>query len=125
MKQNITLEQLNQLSSEAKERLAEWYWNKQGIVGFKMYKDNGNTLIKEFKAKDAELRPEDISMGQMLEFIQEDGLEIKRLPVDDKDFPYGWYVMSPTISKQFSFICDDELIDCLWEAVKIVLKDHD
>lgn len=94
MKQHITLEQLNELSPEAREKLAQYCASKQLSV----FVSDGDCRIVEQKAT-AEHLPL-LSIGQMIEFL------------DD----------ARTVAEIIGAVEKEKYCDALWEAVKEVLK---
>lgn len=101
MKQNITVEQLQELSPKAKDRLEAWM-SEKGYWTTTMF----------------HLGP---FIGQMIEFLDEKAQwfnGIGRLQ------PYSWstgMLTDPTEDSEPQFVerhCDRELVDVLWQAVK-------
>lgn len=106
MKQHITTEQMNELSPEARERLNEWFWNKQGVISFHHYKENGKMLLKAVPARESTVNPEFITIGQMIEFLTPQYVSSR---MHDG-------TLNPSI------YLDENFCDALWEAVKEALK---
>jgi truncated hemoglobin YjbI len=93
MKQRITEGQLSKLTDEQKERLIEWY---QSI------EDYTRTPL--------------LSIGQMIQFIQEKKPQLKGISKNRFD---KWFVNLDTGMLGYK----DELCDALWEAVRQILKE--
>lgn len=112
MKQRITIEQLNELSNEQKERLREW-WKPQYGDGYFYPKVNSTGNVpngyRTWELGDMKTRAFPLlSIGQMIEIIRKEsfGLEI----TDGGDH---WYIEGRHDTP--------ELCDALWEAVKATL----
>ncbi len=112
MKQYISIEQLQELSPEAKERLCEWwkpqpgdnvYWKSQEEVGFIEYENAAGFYVNcryvvGYVAK-SDMLPI-FSIGMCIDFLQ--SKQIKTINI--------------TIN-----IPETELIDALWEKIKAEL----
>ena len=96
MKQHITPEQLNELSKEEKKKLRKWLMDKQIMIVQPHY------LIP-------------LSIGQMIEFLDENGFEITRHKTESAD--HVW-----SVTRGDSNFLFKELCDALWEAVKEILE---
>lgn len=121
MKQRITVEQLNELTDEQKERLREWWKPQTGDwcypvndEGYSDYCDHGiviGDVVHDFPHGD--FSPISyysclplLSIGQMIELTESTNI-IK--------YNGGWALEEDAISFH------DELCDALWEAVKNIL----
>lgn len=113
MKQNITSEQLNELSEKGKDRLSEWwtshYYGKELPENVECSAYDTEAYISsplcEYGVEPL------LSIGQMIEFLSD----------HDRDWHYEieqWGLND---------VCEmpdvEELCDSLWEAVKEVLED--
>lgn len=106
MKQNITPEQLNELSDKGIEGLRKWLSKKYGYDV--MNKDHTKWLESLL-----------LSIGQMIEFLDEnDFLEL----IDYWGANIGGYQNKWRVECKDSQFNDNELCDALWEAVKEVLE---
>ncbi len=131
MKQNITIEQLNELSDKGKERLRDW-WKPTGleliIYQFsKGWEETENYPDGEYGCLVEPDHPENkgnalprLSIGQMIEFLDEyDPSSI------GAEGGYWWdYVLTisdnqivPSGGYNENFLCD-----ALWQAVKEILE---
>ncbi len=121
MKQHITVEQLNELSSKVKKKY-EKLFRVSGIIE---YADiHGTQHLNKYT------RPKKgivylVSIGQMIEVLaQKDyfvGIEKGRCSASDDDCGMEheyWFINNDPIYKE-------ELVDCLWEAIKVVLKEKE
>lgn len=120
MKQHITIKQLDELSDKAKERLREWLDMK--IVVGQNYHVQG--------LESGWIYPLDLpllSIGQMIEFLDEIGFEIK---IETFEKKMGWDVFLDGNKytpdnyewgiRKFS---NDDICDALWEACVAVLNE--
>ncbi len=98
MKQNITKEQLNKLTKEKSGKL--WAW---------MIDIN----IPKIDNSDSEL----LSIGEMIEFLGDDLMEIIQNKVFWSDKIEGWKITFKDIEFEENNLCD-----ALWKAVKYKLK---
>ncbi len=112
MKQNITVEQLSELSKKGKKRYWNKFWPKsQGEkVEFMQNYHNGNYYYKNSKNPSIEFYSL-ITIGQMIEFLWEHQ-GIQGMSGDE----YGYLVM-PTRSDEVEKLCDE-----LWKDVKELLE---
>jgi hypothetical protein len=117
MKQRITIEQLNKLTHEQKERLREW-WNPN--VGDFILLTNGEEFVLSFTPPEhlyntykLEGNLPLLSIGQMIEFIQEK----KPLKSISKARFDKWTVNIETSTLGYK----DELCDSLWETMTRIL----
>lgn len=92
MKQRITEGQYNKLTDEQKERLIEWY---------RVVEDSTSLPL--------------LSIGEMIEFIQEKKPQLKGISKNRFD---KWFINIDTAQLGYK----DELCDALWEATVQVLK---
>ncbi|MFB0847322.1 hypothetical protein [Paenibacillus oleatilyticus] len=107
MKQRITIEQLNELTDEQKERLQEW-WSLSRQPGDIHINSAGYVdIINKYGDKPLDNTIPLLSIGQMIELTSETTM-IK--------FNGGWGIGEDAIKYH------DELCDALWEAVKEVLR---
>lgn len=122
MKQKITTDQLNELSEKGKERLREWWGrDKQKYGDLFIYNGNGEGLIGGVDEEgdpyrgllDLDAMPL-ISIGQMIEFLDEHGkfINIWRGLRED------WLI----VINDDTHIAKPELSDALWEATKECLE---
>lgn len=111
MKQNITVEQLSELSSKGKATLSD-YCNKNGIF---IWKPSGDCAMGKFPC-DIDHLPR-LFIGEMIEFLDE--------------HKEGWAIMRPYKSDPEQRIVlsylnylhrNTELCDGLWETVKEILN---
>lgn len=129
MKQNLTIEQLNELSEKGREKLRKWWKPDNGDV---WKTDGGDFIFFDEKAPECELQVMGIelsftegclnaslpllSIGQMVEFLEENSeheFSIFRRIVDWKIIYEG---------QHYGKILGGELCDALWEGVKEVLE---
>lgn len=113
MKQRITVEQLNELTEEQKEKLREWWEPADGDVFFR----NGRVQVcDEGYYHDKENCYPLLSTGQMIELL---------LSHKEIDFMYdaGFsYIKDTDIELAWNGMNNGaELCDALWEAVKATL----
>jgi hypothetical protein len=113
MKQQITSEQLNELSDKGKYTL--WIWERN----------------KEYGDKDSFSKLSELSVGQMIEFLDE------QMPVSYITHQSQWHggnwhydggsipseLTLPALEKSIKSFESNELCDALWEAVKDVLEE--
>lgn len=122
MKQQISSEQLQELTEEQKERLREW-WKPQ--MWHQMI-DNKGLYYLGFQTKDIEADKENLlpllSIGQMIDFIDGEREELwsfrEKMLTPYKEDAY-WRVRGID-NLEFS---GNSLCDALWEAVKYLLND--
>lgn len=121
MKQHITIDQLNELSEQSKEKLREWWKPGQGdlitVKGMTISTDlpgiNGkygkeygwSTSVESGTEKALPL----LSIGQMIEFIRD----------NDKKHLWTWYFFYGPNADTL------DVCDILWESCKEVLNDED
>lgn len=123
MKQNISINQLNELSDKAKEKLREWWKPQYGdLIYGKWY---AHPIVLDYdrlgRVDIETLSLPLLSIGQMIELIS--------------DYEYGywriysgktqseWYVESNNLyGESLSTPICTELSDTLWEAVKYILE---
>lgn len=127
MKQHITIDQLNELSEQGKEKLREW-WKPQ--VGHMVLWDhlsgpltrNGECMWDDLTKDDFE--KDDylplLSIGQMIEFLNENSMRITR---QDHEGAECWYIEHSKFDNNKIWMFIPELCDALWEAVKQVLEE--
>ncbi len=102
MKQNITVDQLNELSDKGGERLREWWKEEPGdITHYDKY-----------------LYPL-LSIGRMIGFLNE---HIKFSSVEWEGIRGYWFGLTIKNGKQRFYRKSNEICDSLWEAVKEVLE---
>ena len=112
MKQHITIEQLNELSNEGKEKLRKWCDKKDYIKADIMALATNKPMPLPL-----------LNIGQMIEFLQGNLINIETIEQAGEvgECPPLKFMITSSID---SF--DDqeslELCDALWEAVKEVLK---
>jgi len=103
MKQNITQEQLDELTTRQRKKLEDWVF------------ENITKTVNKFIPL--------LSIGQMIEFLEdnkEGGWEIYNLPVQiSNDKILGLFV----VNNYGKYYRRPELCDAIWEAVKEVLKE--
>jgi hypothetical protein len=111
MKQRITVEDLNQLTDEQKQRLRDW-WKPESYDRYASETATGE--LKPYGVyhwcENPEIQVKDkrfplISIGQMIELL------LNREPRHGFDYDFA----------KCSFTKDDEICDRLWNAVKEVL----
>lgn len=144
MKQHITVKQLNELSDNGKEKLRKWWKPKKGDwachrfvhitenhFGDRTYRPDVNkweTLVfretptknRDFVFdKEYEALPV-LSIGQMIEFLGEDDMEILYIEPHDK-YSLKCVFDGQNWEKEY-FGRNFSLCDLLWEAVKEVLE---
>jgi hypothetical protein len=129
MNQRITIEQLNELTDDKKEKLRDWWWRSNPgisdvyVVKYKYdditrYEGPHVLAVRNNFSEDyhkGEAIPL-LSIGQMIEFLQEKRVFINDWGYDPKDV-IGSIVSWFTIDQSHS-----ELADVLWEVVKNTLK---
>jgi hypothetical protein len=130
MKQRITVEQLQELTEEQKQRLREW-WKpepgdimldiKMGCLETLVEGGNGKAIIEHIKSDSKARFLPLLSIGQMIELIEskDDCINITKLltDIDHKEL-WGWETALRHLRKSS---CDIELCDALWQIVKEVL----
>lgn len=132
MKQHITIEQINELSKNGKERLRKWWKPKNGDI----YSNEGEQEIFHFpcageycamEGKTKMTYPSGLqvkfypllSIGQMIEFLDE---HASQFVLDYGTSEFGeWQKHWRLIFDENQYECD-ELCDALWEACKEVLE---
>lgn len=105
MKQNITLQQLNELGIPQKAKLA-MYALKSGWAKHEEYENGGYIDIPL------------LSIGQMIEFLDEEG----RLWIEQEEAIDGEILKRYRVQSRNFEYWRPELCDALWEAVKEVLN---
>lgn len=132
MKQNITIEQLNELGEKGKERLREWWKPKEfdlyisrygyEVNGWEVDNDGCVSFDEENKldkVNDGDSKWEKcyplLSIGQMVEFLDENKI---MLQFDN----YGRKYENEKDVKHFHIGFNEQLCDNLWLAVKEVLE---
>ena len=130
VKQRITIDQLNELTDEQKQRLREW-WKPQGsdIYYNTHFKTSNSIRVNEYTNIEAGniqnslegqnwLRPL-LSIGQMIELLQDKVacFNMSNMFARTDNSSIGLGVFKP---KSFD-IRADELCDALWETVKKLL----
>ena len=126
MKQNITPEQLNELSDKGKEKLRKWWIPRRGDIVYGNSPVEENRLISLVAENVDEKGISDnesyvwipkekglplLSIGQMIEFLDEDADSLMNMGDH-------WIVYDRKNDSLFKV----ELADALWEACKEVLK---
>lgn len=104
MKQNITQEQLQELSPKAKEKLlslTSWDYLPHGA---QMLLHNSDFYLSDF-----------LTIGRMIEFLGFDW--IYAIGYDDEDYDDNLYF-------SLTLIDQEKLCDALWEAVKEKLEEE-
>lgn len=104
MKQNITIEQINELSEKGKERLITWLYAHD-------YEDqifNIPTCGEENCCMESVI--EELSIGQMIEFLEEHNY---------------WSIGKGVVPLSLSGNNIEKISDALWEAVKYILEEDD
>lgn len=113
MKQQITTDQLLELSDNAKHKLNKWVTEKYYKPASEKARETGIPQFLDFSEK------MHLSIGQMIEFL--DGYSfrsITKLTEEDNPACNGhWVVVSHFSGNHF-----DNLCDALWEACKEVLE---
>ena len=106
MKQHVTREQIAELTTVQFKRLPLPI-NEAQIAEFDRLKENGITssVVSEY-----------MTIGQMIEILQEKFITITHLETQDPTILYKW-----TVNFEEYGFGNVELCDCLWEAVKKVL----
>ncbi len=106
MKQQATLEQLNELSEKGKEKLQKW-WDKTEYTSYCEHCKNEGLYYEDPKNEPL------LSIGEMIEFLDENKywLTIERLNE-------GWGLFEDPTGRYDK----SELCDALWLAVKEVLE---
>lgn len=117
MKQNITLEQLNELTEKQKKKLNKWSFEKKYVTSAVSGVSGSTHLEMKYYSF--------LSIGQMIEFLA-DGRDYNHMPdmtIQFKEFSssslldYGLLFRFGNEEKKHGELCDK-----LWEAVKEVLK---
>lgn len=120
MKQNITIEQLNELSDKGKEKLREWWKPKEGdLTDCGTYYYDGEYVFFENKMDGNQKCYPLLSIGQMIEFLDDN----KMIMDIDPHYQIG-YLHGEKFIVGGKTICwwDKELCDVLWLAIKKVLE---
>lgn len=128
MKQRITVQQLNKLTDAQKEQLRDWW---KPCEGDQAYCDNYDTITVHENGDEYEKNrmiwincgysllannPLPLmSIGQMIQFIQEKRPQLKGISKNRFD---KWFVNLETGQLGYK----DELCDALWETVTQILK---
>lgn len=127
MKQNITIEQLNELTDKGKERLRKWWRPEEGDL----YINENSTppynekiqVCAEWDGDDCyhELFPKNkentfplLSIGQLIEFLEEFRSKGYYFEIINKDI---W-----EISLNNKTYVSSELVDALWQSVREILN---
>lgn len=123
MKQRITVDQLQELTTDQQEILRRW-WNPQiGDVCANEYNEEEHVVVDLDKfQKDTEfsLLPL-LSIGQCIELLENSG-RFKGLHKSDTDGEYKVYIILNDDHGENDYIKSGrQLIDALWEAVKQIL----
>lgn len=119
MKQNITIDQLNELSKKGKERLRRWWKPQYGdqyfpslnfidLYGWCLDPKGEEKQLKHLKKKHYPL----LSIGQMIEFLVE-------------NYPTGDLAIEIYLGEMFikaTRFDTKDICDALWEAVKEILE---
>lgn len=108
MKQTITVDQLNELSPEAKEMLMNWVDRN---IDVKARSINPMIAVAHWREDKNYL----LSSGEMIEFL--DGKFINFWRGARRD----WLI----VIDDDKHIVKQELVDCLWEAVKEILEEQE
>lgn len=105
MKQNITVEQLNELSKKQADKLLEWVNQK------KYYREDS----REYGGSNYDWTLPALNIGQMIEFLNENFKEEISMGQPNKQ---EWCFLS----KKGKHSNNKELCDALWQVVKEVLN---
>ena len=131
MKQNITAEQLNELSDKGKEKVRNWC-EKKDYGGYVLIKRVNKPPANEFTMAF-------LSIGQMIEFLDEHNWKenlvitksgphkIVKLPGQEKlpdETERAWYCADLQEGMVTRGYGNKELTDSLWEACKDVLDEN-
>lgn len=114
MRQTITVDQLNELSDKAKERLASWVLEKGYAPGQVVFQLADGAIAGKLP-----LALQRLSIGQMIEFLDESHDQFL------KEMFAGGLIVRPTYVKnrfEFNESEFEELCDALWQAVKEALE---
>ena len=110
MKQHITIEQLNELSEEGKEKLLQYMEDKDYLPhGTQMMLHNEGYYLSQF-----------LSIGKMIEFLDEHTNELGMQFNDSSTYWSIWYGGEQRI--EYNNLLQYELCDALWEACQEVLE---
>lgn len=101
MKQNITLEQVNELNEDQKHQLTNWF------------RDEGPWDIVELTNED---KIPLLNIGQMIEFLGNPEIRQVEMEEDESGTIVKWIVELPS-----NWNSSVELCDALWSAIKRVL----
>jgi hypothetical protein len=112
MKQNITTEQLNELSQDAKEKLY--------IALFPDMIEDENRKIVGFR-QIIDINPEYLDIGRLIEFLDENIVNSNIDICQHKPYDDGWF-WSVTTKIENKDTESPELCDALWEACKEILN---
>jgi hypothetical protein len=128
-KRRITPEQLQELTEEQNKKLCDWWTPSEGDVF--IVSNTKNTIIQNYigafsldSLRNFAQKPKGymplLDIGQMIEFLDEDGFGIEK---QKEDF-WNIYVFNDTGWKlDFgNIISNDQLCDALWMVVKAVLQ---
>jgi hypothetical protein len=125
MKQRITIEQLNELTYEQKEKLRNWWWSSNPSMSDVYVVKNRFDDITQYEGLHVLAMRKNfsedyhigeaiplITIGQMIEFLNESNALKNDWGYDPKDITEGivsWFTIDQNKS---------EFADILWEAVK-------
>lgn len=117
MKQNITPEQLNELSDKMKERLAQYCGRHQEWLLAQELDDSTQWTKNVFLPL--------LSIGQMIEFLDEHGMyDIHNVSRDVRGRVWKIQMKSDQFYGDSNFEGYFELCDALWQAVKEILNEE-
>ena len=141
MKQNININQLNELSSKGKKRLRKWWEPSQGDfhvfnwnLDSRKPKDYGLDMVHDCGSVEARRENDDdslplLSIGQMIEFLYDNNIQIVFTSNDTAQVstaPNGHFSLAyfdqSNPSPKLNENTRNEVVDLFWEAVKEVLE---
>ena len=117
MKQNITIEQLNELSEKGKKKLRKWWKPKEGDLFLDTIGEGQVVWCCEDDVEEGSLPL--LSIGQMIEFLDEHLLE-GNYQIQRNGERNSWRLNSDDI--EFDEEGKSELCDMSWQAVKEILE---
>jgi len=117
MKQYITLSQLQELTDKGKENLYKWW--KPAVGDCYLSSDGKIKFITEIPFKREGLDLPLLSIGQMIEFMDQRGKYV--YSKQDRGDSYFYWTIRKRKEKQNKYV-KKELSDCLWRAVKNELE---
>ena len=126
MKQNISIQDLDQLSNKGKDRLREWWSDGRQNIGDWYYDGLYIRVVLDDEGRIHENIPflPLLSLGQMIQFLDEKWkwIFIKKYKHEDgKGYKYNYWSVTNT-THELRKGPSKELCDSLWQAVREILE---